>query len=109
MALDTTALASAVFNAVKPVLADEWKDVESYAKVEAAKLAATLAHIEQLSAEEKISEDEASALLDMQKNATQAVLLTIEGIGLITAQQAINAAIGAIRGIVNKALGFGLL
>ena len=44
-----------------------------------------------------------------EKQATQAVLLTIEGIGLITAQQAINAAIGAVREVVNKALGFALL
>jgi len=109
MALDVGALAGTIFNAVRPVLADEWNDVENYAKTEATKLAATLAQIEELSLAGKISQDEAAALLDMQKHATQAVLLTIEGIGLITAQQAINAAVGSIRGVVNKALGFALL
>jgi len=109
MALDLTALGDAIFNAVKPVLADEWNDVQSYAKTEATKLAATLAQIEQLSASGQISQEEAAALFDMQKHATRAVLLTIEGIGVITAQQAINAAIGAVRGVVNKALGFALL
>jgi len=39
----------------------------------------------------------------------QAVLLAVEGIGLIAAQNVINAALGAVKEAVNKAIGFALL
>jgi hypothetical protein len=109
MALNIGQLVDAVVTAVKPILGKAWDDVESYVKTEAAKLALTLAHIEELNATGKISPAEATALVNMQKNAMQAVLLTAEGIGLVAAQSAINAAIGAIRTVVNKALGWTLL
>jgi uncharacterized membrane protein len=72
-------------------------------------MAQTLSHIEELNGAGKITKDEAGALVGMQKHAMQAVLLTVEGIGLVAAQQAINSAMGAISGIVNKALGWALI
>lgn len=109
MALDIKQLTDAAVAAVKPVVGKAWSDVETYAKTEAAKLAQTLAHIEELNAAGKVTKDEASALIDMQKHAMQSVLLTVEGMGLVTAQQAVNAAVAAIGGVVNKALGWTLL
>jgi hypothetical protein len=109
MALNVESLVGSIVQAVKPVLAKHWSEVEPYAKTEAQKMAHALANITQLVASKSIDEGQAKALLDMQKHASQAVLLTIEGIGLIAAQNAINAALGAVKGVVNGAIGFPLL
>jgi hypothetical protein len=109
MALDTKDLVGPILNAIKPIVGKEWGVVEDYAKTEGDKMAQTLAKIAELYAAKKINEQQAQALLDMQKQSMQAVLLTIEGIGLITAQNSINAALGAVKGVVNKAIGFSLL
>jgi hypothetical protein len=45
----------------------------------------------------------------MQKNSALAVMLTVEGLGLLTVESAINAALGAVRDSVNTAVGFALL
>lgn len=40
------------------------------------------------------------------KNTTTAVLAGIEGMSLLLAEQAVNAAINAVKGAVNTAAGF---
>jgi hypothetical protein len=109
MALDIVSLVQPMLDAAKPMLVKSWGEAKDYAQSEARKMGETLASIEQLSAKGQITKDQAEALLDMQRHAMQAVLLTIEGIGLIAAQNAINAALGAIAPVVNKALGWPLL
>jgi len=109
MALDLEDLSKAILSAVVPVLKKGGKDAKDFAEMESAKMAQTLVSIEQLFAQGTINEDQAKALLDMQKNAAQAVLLAVEGIGILTAQRAVNAALGAVATVVNTALGFPLL
>jgi hypothetical protein len=95
--------------AVEPILKKSWGEVKDYADAEAAKMAKTLETIATLRASNKIDDDQAKALLDMQKHAMQSVLLAVEGIGLIAAQNAINAGLAAVKDVVNKALPFPLL
>jgi hypothetical protein len=109
MALDIGALAQSILGAFRGVLDQKWPTIKDYASGEATKLAHTLAQIETLKATNQISEAEASVLLQMQKNSTRSVLLTVEGMGLLLVEQAINAALDAVRGAVNTALGFALL
>jgi len=109
MGIDVQTLTGPMLDALKPVLAKYWGEVQDYAKTEAVKMAHTLANIESLKAAGKIGEAQAVALLDMQKQSMQAVLMAVEGIGLIAAQTAINAALAAVKDTVNKLLGFGLL
>jgi hypothetical protein len=109
MALDANALVGAIIGAVKPVLNKYWGEVRDYAETEAAKMAATLANITALRVADKIDDQEAEALLEMQKHSMQAVFLAVEGIGLLAAQNAVNAALGAVKDTVNKAIGFALL
>jgi hypothetical protein len=45
----------------------------------------------------------------MQQNASRAVIASLEGMTLIAAEQAVNAALAAIKGVVNSALGFALI
>jgi hypothetical protein len=109
MALDIEALIGPMLSAIKPVLNKYWSDVKDYAETEAEKMAKTLATITELHVAGKIDEQQAQALLDMQKHSMQAVVLAIEGIGVVAAQNSINAALGAVKDVVNKAIGFPLL
>lgn len=52
---------------------------------------------------------QAQALLQIHRNTTQTVLLTIEGLGVIAVENAINAALSAVATAVNKAAGLALL
>jgi len=45
----------------------------------------------------------------MQKNATRMVLMTIEGLGVLSAEAAINSALSAVKDNVNQEIGFTLL
>ena len=107
--LSVADLAKKMLGAMVPVLKAHWKDVSDYAKTEAKKTAETLALIARKYADKTIDGDTARAYLDMQKLSTQNVLLAIEGIGLAAAQEAINAALDAVKAPVNAAIGFKLL
>jgi len=109
MALNIDVLAKAIFGAVRPVLKKHWKDAKDYAEIESRKMAETLEKVAKMLAAGKINEEQATVLVEMQTNAMRAVLLTVEGIGLIAAQNATNAAIDAVRDTVNGAVGFELL
>ncbi len=109
MALDPKDLLGPILKAIKPILSKYWSDVKDYAETEAEKMATTLANITELRVTGKINDQQAGALVDMQKHSMQAVLLAVEGIGLIAAQSAINAALAAVKTVVNKAIGFALL
>ena len=109
MALKVGSLAKAMTEAAKGKLQKQWPEVKEFAKTESRKTAETLAMIERLTLSGEINVKQAKALLQMQKNSALAVLLAVEGLGLLMAESAINAALGAIRDTVNTAVGFVLL
>ena len=47
--------------------------------------------------------------MEIQKNASRTVLLTIEGLGLLAVEAAINAALNVVKDAVNTGIGFTLL
>lgn len=107
--IDPQALAQEMLTAALPVLQKKTEAARTYAEPEFKKIAETILGIENGRLEGRIGEEEARLLLDMQKNAARAVLLTVEGLGLLTVEAAINAALGAVRTAVNTAMGFSLL
>ena len=109
MALDVKKLTDDMAGKMKPILGQRWDEVQKYAKEEAAKMAAVLAKIELQKLNGTISEQQASILLDMQKNASRAVLAAMEGVGEMAAVQALNAALESLKEPINQALGFKLL
>lgn len=109
MALNIETLVGAILGAVKAVLKKHWKEAKHYAEAESRKLATTLENIAALLAEGKIKEEQAKLLVEMQAHSMRAVFLTVEGIGVIVAQKAINAAIDAVHDTVNGAVGIDLL
>lgn len=109
MSINTSQLASQMATAFVNVLQNKAPAIKNYANSEAQKFAHTLAMIEQLYASKQIDEYEAKLQLDIQKNATRTVFLTIEGLGILAVEATINAALAVAREVANKAIGFALL
>ncbi|MHC5056085.1 MAG: hypothetical protein ACYTKD_15375 [Planctomycetota bacterium] len=109
MSLDLSSLADEMKAAAANALKTKWGEVKKYAATEFKKLGESLLMLERMKLAGELHEDEARLYLDIQKNALRAVILAVEGIGLVAAENAINAALGAVRNAVNKALGFPLL
>lgn len=109
MALDTSKLAQDMLKAAKGALTKAWPEAQAYADMEFIKIAQNLAAIEKMKLTGVITEEKARLQFDIQKNASRAVLLTIEGLGIVAVEQAINAALGVVKDTVNKAIGWALL
>lgn len=109
MKLDTGELSQAILAAFQGSLREQWPEIRAYGESEAKKLAQTLVMIEALQASGKITPAQAALHLEIQKNACRSVLLTLEGLGLLAVEAALDAALGVIRETVNGALGFALL
>lgn len=109
MAVDISNLIPQMLGAAQKEIVTSWNDAKDYSETEFKKFAISLADIGKLYADGKISEKRAKLLIEFHKNAMQNVLLTIEGLGILAVQNAINAAISVVKDTVNSAIGFTLL
>ncbi|MCI0363014.1 MAG: hypothetical protein L0Y44_04220 [Phycisphaerales bacterium] len=107
--LNAKHLVAQMLGAAAKVLKKDWKESKSYAEMEFTKLAQTIVMIQTNHALGQLSTTEAKLLLDIQKNAMRSVMLTLEGLGIIAVEKAINAALKVVRDTVNSAVGFVLL
>ena len=109
MSLKASQLASQMTAAAADELGEKWPDIRDFARGEFKKIAADIVLIGRLRARKKISSKRARLHLEMQKNATKTVFLTVEGLGILAVEAAMNAALKTIRDAVNTAVGFVLL
>ena len=109
MALDTSGLLSGMIDAARGALTDDWPEVRDYAESELRKFTEALTLIERMTAHGSMSPERARLHIDFQKSSMRAVLLTVQGLGVLAVENAINAAIDAVKDTVNTALGFRLL
>jgi len=109
MSLNVAQLAKDMAAALTGSLKEQVPGIKDYAEAEARKLGQTLQMIEKLALAGKIDEEEAKLHLEIQKNAMRTVLLTIEGLGVLAAEDAINSALKVVSKTVNTAIGFALL
>jgi hypothetical protein len=109
MSLNVSALGRDMLSAFMDVLKGKAPDIRRYAEAESKKMAQSIVMIEKLVVAGTINEEEPKLHLSIQKNAARTVFLTIEGLGIIAVQEAINAALDVVKDTVNKALGFGLV
>lgn len=68
-----------------------------------------LVDIAQLAVLKKVKKQQAQALMRIHKNTTTMVLLTIEGLGIIAVENAVNAALSAVGDAINAAAGLKIL
>jgi hypothetical protein len=90
-------------------LSETWDDARGYAESEFKKILEAIVFIEKEVSAGRMTKKRAKMHLTMQKNSAEMVLLTIEGIGIIAVEGLINAALGAVKETINKALKFSLL
>ncbi len=109
MSLNAEQLGKDILAAMEPVLRAHWGKAAPYATAEAEKLAICAVQIESGYKSGELTADEAKILREMQASASRATLTTIETIGLITAQDAINAALKVLTTAINKAIGIAIL
>ncbi|MGI6456040.1 MAG: hypothetical protein ACOX5R_10545 [bacterium] len=107
--IDIGKLLKSMLDAAQGQVKDMWPEVRDYAESEFKKLGETFVTIQKLYLAGKIDKKQAKLLLSLQKNSTRSVFLAIEGMGLILAERAINAALKTVKDTVNGALGFALL
>lgn len=107
--IDVTLLIKEMTEAVKKVLKASWKEVKPFAELQLKSFAENIQLIAVLKAKGKINEEKAKLHLAIQKESARTVLLSIEGIGIVTAENAINAALKVIQTTVNNSIGWALL
>lgn len=107
--IDVAQLLEEMLAAAESVLKKQWPKSKDYAESEFKKIGESIAFIESQRALGKMTPEQARLHLDLQKNASRAVLLTLEGLGIVAVEAAVNAALAVIKDTVNKALGFALL
>lgn len=107
--IDIHRLIKDMADAAKKVLKSQWKELKPFAEQQLKNLAENIKLIAVLKAKGKIDEEKAKLHLAIQKESARTVFLTIEGIGILTAENAINAALKVIQTTVNKSIGWALI
>src|SRR5437764_13405100 len=106
MALDVGQIANQMLGAALPILSQGGANVEDFAATEFKKIADRIQFIGEKVATGEIHADDAPMLLEDQVETAKGVFLAVEGLSEIVVQNAVNAALGAVKGVVNTALGF---
>jgi len=109
MNIDVGSLAKTMIDDVRAAAGDRWTALRAFAEPELRKLAQTLEDVRQLHADGDITADRAFELVQMQRNVALNVLCSIEGLGVLTARAALDAAARAAGAIVNRLVGFKLI
>jgi hypothetical protein len=107
--IDVSELVTNMLNAAKDVLGRKWPEAKDYAETAFAQIGEAISFIETQRALGKMPDEKARLHLEIQKNTSKTVMLTLEGLGTVAVEAAINAALKVIKDTVNTALGFVLI
>ncbi len=109
MALNVPQLTTTMLNAALGVLALRTPEVRAFAEREFMRLAEAMARSADLVTAGELEPEDAALHLEVQQGASRAVLATVPGLGVSAAQEAVNAAVSAVRLDVNAAVPFRLV
>ena len=109
MSMDAEELGTSMLGAVRSVVGDRWPEIQQLAEDELEDLARVLVRIELRQSTGAISEAEARALMRIHRNTVETVLAGIQGMTLVMAEMAVNAAMDVVRVAVNSSVGFDLV
>ena len=107
--IDVKALGSDVATAITDIIVNAGRDIANYAAAEGRKFATSAVEIAKLRLTGEISDEEARLHMQIQKSASRAVLMAIEGVSIIAAEQAINAALQIVGKAIKTATGLTFL
>lgn len=109
VALDVQALATAMIDAACGSLSNRGPALQAAAEMELRRLAGALADIGTLLAKGEIDPDRAQALANIHRLSVRSVLRSVEGLGVLAADQALQAVTGVAASVLNRIVGFKLL
>lgn len=109
MSINVEDLVEKMLASAKTVIIGHWKEARPYAEQQFKSFGDCLQMIASLKAKDQIDEEQARLHIEIQKSSIRVVLLTIQGLGVLAVEAAINAAIDVIKSTVNSALGWSLL
>jgi hypothetical protein len=107
--LSVSDLLADMLGAVKTSLGKDLSKAKDFARPELQRLARSLVDVAKLVAAKKVTRQQARSLVEIHRNTTKIVLLTIEGLGIIAVENALNAAFDVIRTTVNRVVKFALV
>jgi replicative superfamily II helicase len=102
--IDIQQLVQKMLSASKGELGNHFKEARDYAAQSYKNILENADLLASKAANGELSEEQAKILLNMHIKAAQNVLLTIEGIGIVAAERAINAAIAVVKDAANALL-----
>ena len=102
--LDSINIGKTMLNAAAPALLKGGQAATDFAAHEFTQYAEDLDHIQQMVTANTLTEAQGQYYVDRRKLSMNSVLLTIEGLALIDVQNAVNAALNALLGVVGGAL-----
>lgn len=109
MSIDVESLSATMIGGVRKAIGERWPAIRAIAEPELRKLAQTIQDTHQLYAQGVIDASRAFQYVEMQRNHAVSVLLTVEGLGVLTARAALDAAARAAGAVVNRLVGFKLI
>ncbi|NOT75121.1 MAG: hypothetical protein HOP08_09355 [Cyclobacteriaceae bacterium] len=95
-------------SATKAELGKSWKNFKPYAEHELKQFAENIEFLGKLKLDGVIEDVELKERLELQRLSLKNVLLSMKGVGLITAQNAVNAVLKIVEKALLKALGISL-
>jgi hypothetical protein len=107
--LDIDALATSMIDAARAALAHRGPALQAAAEMELHRLAGSLADIGTLLAKGEIDPERAQALANIQWLSVRSVLRSVEGLGVLAADQTLQAVTGVASSVLNRIVGFKLL
>jgi hypothetical protein len=107
--LDVKAFGTSMIEAARAALADRGPALQAAAEMELRRLARALAEIGMLLAKGDIDPDRAQTLANIHRLSVRSVLRSVEGLGVLAADQALQAVTGVAAGLLNRIVGFKLL
>ncbi len=102
--IDFKQVVSDCIAAAKEELGKSWKRFKPYAEHEFRQFAENVEFLAQLKRKGTLEDEEFKARVDIQRLALKNVLLTIKGIGLLSAQNTVNAVLKVVAKSVGKML-----
>lgn len=109
MSIDKSEVIEKMLSAAKGVFDDKWPETKDYAKSEVKIFAERFQTIARLRAAGAISEKRAKSHVEFQKEAWETVLLAVAGLNQLLVEEALNAALDAVKDTINTGVGFVLL
>ena len=102
--LDYKSIAKDMLAAMKNAVGSNIEDVRELAEDELEDFAKRSVILTEKVVEGKLNEEQARAILRIRQNAVETVLLSIGGISVIAAQDAVNSGIDVLRDAINSAI-----